>query len=71
MTVMRRVGNRSAQLHRRALAYGFGVVDFPVGEIKVNVGLGYGFTAGSDRLVAKTFWEYPARVGTLRKLTRQ
>jgi hypothetical protein len=36
----------------------FGVVDFPVGVFKVNVGLGYGFTAGSDRLVAKTFWEY-------------
>jgi hypothetical protein len=36
----------------------FGVVDFPVGEIKVNVGVGYGFTAGSDRLVAKTYWEY-------------
>jgi hypothetical protein len=36
----------------------FGVVDFPVGEIKVDVGLGYGFTAGSDRLVAKIFWEY-------------
>jgi hypothetical protein len=36
----------------------FGVVDFPVGVFKVDVGLGYGFTAGSDRLVAKTYWEY-------------
>ena len=36
----------------------FGVVDFKVGEIKVDFGLGYGFTAGSDRLVAKTYWEY-------------
>jgi hypothetical protein len=36
----------------------FGVVDFKVGEIAVDLGLGYGFTSGSDRLVAKTILTY-------------
>jgi hypothetical protein len=36
----------------------FGVVDFKVGEIEVDFGVGYGFTPGSDRLVAKTILTY-------------
>jgi hypothetical protein len=31
----------------------FGVVDFKVGRFDVNAGLGYGFTGGSDRFMAK------------------
>jgi hypothetical protein len=36
----------------------FGVVDFKVGEIAVDFGVGYGFTSGSDRLIAKTILTY-------------
>ena len=36
----------------------FGVVDFKVGEIEVDLGLGYGFTSGSDRLIGKTILTY-------------
>ena len=36
----------------------FGVVDFKVGEIDVDFGVGYGLTSGSDRLVAKTILSY-------------
>ncbi len=36
----------------------FGVVDFKVGEIDVDFGVGYGLTPGSDRLVAKTILTY-------------
>jgi len=36
----------------------FGVVDFKVGVINVDFGVGYGLTPGSDRLVAKTILEY-------------
>jgi len=36
----------------------FGVVDFKVGDIDVDFGLGYGLTSGSDRLVAKMILEY-------------
>ena len=36
----------------------FGVVDFRVGMIDVDLGVGYGVTLGSDRLVAKTILSY-------------
>jgi len=36
----------------------FAVTDFKVGMIDVEFGLGYGLTAGSDRLVAKTILGY-------------
>ena len=36
----------------------FGVVDFKVGVIDVDFGIGYGLTPGSDRLVAKTILSY-------------
>jgi len=36
----------------------FGVVDFKVGDIDVDFGLGYGLTWGSDRFVAKTILSY-------------
>lgn len=36
----------------------FGVVDFKVGEINVDFGVGYGVTPDSDRLVAKMILEY-------------
>jgi hypothetical protein len=36
----------------------FGTVDFKVGVIAVDFGLGYGFTAGSDRFVAKSILTY-------------
>jgi len=36
----------------------FGVVDFKVGDIDVDFGVGYGLTSGSDRLVAKTILSY-------------
>jgi hypothetical protein len=36
----------------------FGVVDFKVGDIDVDFGLGYGITSGSDRFVAKTILSY-------------
>jgi hypothetical protein len=36
----------------------FGVVDFKVGVIDVDFGVGYGITSGSDRLVAKTILSY-------------
>jgi hypothetical protein len=36
----------------------FGVVDFKVGDVDVDFGLGYGLTPGSDRLVAKTILSY-------------
>jgi hypothetical protein len=32
--------------------------DFKVGVIDVDFGVGYGFTSGSDRLVAKTILTY-------------
>ena len=32
----------------------FGVIDFKVGKIDVDFGIGYGFTKGSDKLVVKT-----------------
>ncbi|HEY2137711.1 MAG TPA: hypothetical protein VGH49_17635 [Xanthobacteraceae bacterium] len=31
----------------------YGVVDFKVGQFDVDFGIGYGFTGGSDRLIAK------------------
>jgi hypothetical protein len=36
----------------------FGVVDFKIGAVDVDFGLGYGLTPGSDRLVAKTILTY-------------
>jgi hypothetical protein len=36
----------------------FAVVDFKVGEIDVDFGLGYGLTSGSDRFMAKTILTY-------------
>ena len=36
----------------------FAVVDFKVGDIDVDFGLGYGLTLGSDRFVAKTILSY-------------
>jgi hypothetical protein len=36
----------------------FGVVDFKVGPIDVDFGVGYGLTSGSDRWVAKTILTY-------------
>jgi hypothetical protein len=36
----------------------FAVVDFKVGDIDVDFGIGYGLTSGSDRLVAKTILSY-------------
>ena len=36
----------------------FAVVDFKVGVVDVDLGVGYGLTAGSDRLVAKTILTY-------------
>jgi hypothetical protein len=36
----------------------FAVVDFKVGVVDVDFGLGYGLTPGSDRLVAKTILTY-------------
>jgi hypothetical protein len=36
----------------------FGVVDFKVGDVDVDFGLGYGLTSGSDRFVAKTILSY-------------
>lgn len=36
----------------------FGVTDFKLGEIDVELGLGYGLTPGSDRLVAKAIIGY-------------
>jgi hypothetical protein len=40
----------------------FGTVDFKVGEIAVDFGLGYGFTSGSDRFVAKSILTYEVPV---------
>lgn len=36
----------------------FAVTDFKVGDVDVNLGLGYGLTAGSDRLVGKAIIGY-------------
>ncbi len=36
----------------------FGVVDFKVGKVDVDFGVGYGLTPGSDRLIAKTILSY-------------
>jgi hypothetical protein len=36
----------------------FGVVDFKIWDVDVDFGVGYGLTAGSDRLVAKTILSY-------------
>jgi hypothetical protein len=36
----------------------FAVTDFKIGEIDVDLGIGYGLTAGSDRWVAKTILSY-------------
>ena len=36
----------------------FAVTDFKVGKIDVDLGIGYGLTAGSDRWVAKTILSY-------------
>ncbi|SRR5579871_683273 len=36
----------------------FGVVDFKIGEVDVDFGIGYGLTEGSDRWVAKTILTY-------------
>jgi hypothetical protein len=36
----------------------FSTVDFKVGEVNVDFGIGYGLTSGSDRLVAKMILEY-------------
>jgi hypothetical protein len=36
----------------------FAVTDFKVGEIDVDLGIGYGLTTGSDRWVAKTILSY-------------
>jgi hypothetical protein len=36
----------------------FGVIDFKIGDVDIDFGLGYGLTPGSDRLVAKTILTY-------------
>jgi hypothetical protein len=36
----------------------FAVTDFKIGEIDVDLGIGYGLTAGSDRWIAKTILSY-------------
>jgi hypothetical protein len=36
----------------------FGVVDFKIWDVDVDFGVGYGLTAGSDRLIAKTILSY-------------
>src|SRR5215470_16288437 len=36
----------------------FGVVDFKIGDVDVDFGLGYGLTPGSDRFMAKTILTY-------------
>jgi hypothetical protein len=36
----------------------FGDVDFKVGKIDVDFGVGYGFTHGSDRLIVKIILGY-------------
>jgi hypothetical protein len=36
----------------------FGVVDFKIGDVDIDFGLGYGLTPGSDRLIAKTILTY-------------
>jgi hypothetical protein len=36
----------------------FVTADFKVGEINIDFGVGYGFTSGSDRLIAKTILTY-------------
>jgi hypothetical protein len=36
----------------------FGVVDFRVGVVDVDFGIGYGLTEGSDRWIAKTILTY-------------
>ena len=36
----------------------FAVVDFKIGEVDVDFGLGYGLTGGSDRFIAKTILTY-------------
>lgn len=41
----------------------FAVVDFSVGKFDINFGLGYGFTPGSDGLVAKTIIGYAFEPG--------
>ena len=33
-------------------------MDFKIGEIAIDFGLGYGFTSGSDRFVAKSILTY-------------
>lgn len=41
----------------------FAVVDFKIGDVDVDFGLGYGLTSGSDRLVAKTILTYALPIG--------
>jgi hypothetical protein len=41
----------------------FGVIDFKIGEVDIDFGLGYGLTPGSDRFVAKTILTYALPVG--------
>jgi hypothetical protein len=36
----------------------FGVVDFKIGDVDIDFGLGYGLTPGSDRFIAKTILTY-------------
>jgi hypothetical protein len=41
----------------------FGVIDFKIGDVDVDFGLGYGLTPGSDRFIAKTILTYALPVG--------
>jgi hypothetical protein len=36
----------------------FAVTDFKIGQVVVELGLGYGLTSGSDRVIAKTILGY-------------
>lgn len=41
----------------------FAVVDFPIGKFDIDLGIGYGFTRGSDGLVAKAIVGYAFEAG--------
>jgi hypothetical protein len=41
----------------------FGVIDFKIGDVDIDFGLGYGLTSGSDRFIAKTILTYALPVG--------
>jgi hypothetical protein len=48
----------------------FAVVDFKIGDVDVDFGLGYGLTPGSDRFMAKTILTYALPVGGKQEDTR-